>query len=100
MLLISGTCTCNYYKHIAILTMCICKKTHRLRYFFSELLNNLGNFINRALKFVNDTYQAVIPEIEVAEEDKVLFAQIGAELRDYINSLEKVKFNEKLKATD
>lgn len=56
----------------------------------SELLNNLGNFVNRALKFVADSYGGVIPNIDVTEEDKVLFAHVSVELKDYITSLDKV----------
>lgn len=57
---------------------------------FSELLNNLGNFVNRALKFVADSYGGVIPEMIVTEEDKVLFAQITVELTAYVKKLDGV----------
>ncbi|KAF6037367.1 MARS [Bugula neritina] len=54
----------------------------------SELLSNLGNFVNRALKFIADFYGGVIPEMEVTEEDKVLLAQVTAELESYVDKLE------------
>lgn len=46
--------------------------------------------MNRALKFVADSYGGQVPEMEVTDDDKVLFAQITVELKAYIENLEVV----------
>ena len=46
--------------------------------------------MNRALKFVADSYGGVIPNIELTDDDVVLFAQITSELQGYIDKVEKV----------
>ena len=46
--------------------------------------------MNRALKFVADSYEGVIPNIELTDDDVVLFAQITSELQGYIDKVEKV----------
>jgi len=47
--------------------------------------------MNRALKFVADSYGGVIPEMDITGEEKNLFAQITALLQAYINTLEQVR---------
>jgi methionyl-tRNA synthetase len=63
----------------------------------SELLNNLGNFINRALVFLNNNFEGIIPEIKLEESDKLLLAQINRELTHYKNLLDKVKLRDGIK---
>ncbi|XP_028854259.1 methionine--tRNA ligase, cytoplasmic isoform X2 [Denticeps clupeoides] len=63
----------------------------------SELLNNLGNFINRAGMFVSKFFGGCVPEMELQAEDKRLLAQVGWELRQYIQLLDKVRIREALK---
>jgi methionyl-tRNA synthetase len=63
----------------------------------SELLNNLGNFINRALVFLNNNFEGIIPEINLEEADKLLLAQINRELAHYKNLLDKVKLRDGIK---
>ncbi|XP_072423335.1 methionine--tRNA ligase, cytoplasmic-like [Chiloscyllium punctatum] len=42
----------------------------------SELLNNLGNFINRAGMFVSKFFESTVPEMDLSLEDKWLLAQV------------------------
>lgn len=63
----------------------------------SELLNNLGNFINRALTFLEKNFDGVMPEVNLEPEDARLIAEISRELKSYIDLLEKVKIRDALK---
>ncbi|XP_061074678.1 methionine--tRNA ligase, cytoplasmic isoform X2 [Conger conger] len=63
----------------------------------SELLNNLGNFINRAGMFVTRFFEGSVPQMELQPEDLRLLAQVGAELRQYLQLLDKVKIRDALK---
>lgn len=63
----------------------------------SELLNNLGNFINRAGMFVCKFFESCVPQVTLQEEDKRLLAQVGWELKQYIQLLDKVKIRDALK---
>ncbi|KAK0148214.1 Methionine--tRNA ligase, cytoplasmic [Merluccius polli] len=63
----------------------------------SELLNNLGNFINRAGMFVTKFFEGCVPAMELLTEDKTLLAQVGWELRQYIHLMDKVKIRDALK---
>ncbi|XP_030838762.1 methionine--tRNA ligase, cytoplasmic [Strongylocentrotus purpuratus] len=63
----------------------------------SELLNNLGNFINRGLTFLENSFGSVIPEIRLESEDERLIAEINRELKSYIALQEKVKIRDALK---
>ncbi|MCL4127336.1 UNVERIFIED_CONTAM: hypothetical protein GTU68_011874, partial [Idotea baltica] len=53
----------------------------------SELLNNLGNFINRSLKFVYQFYGGVVPECSPNESDFRVMAGVNQELEKYSKSL-------------
>ncbi|XP_076870219.1 methionine--tRNA ligase, cytoplasmic isoform X2 [Brachyhypopomus gauderio] len=63
----------------------------------SELLNNLGNFINRAGMFVSRFFEGCVPEIALQDEDKRLIAQVCWELQHYIQLLDKVRIRDALK---
>ncbi|XP_063808431.1 methionine--tRNA ligase, cytoplasmic isoform X1 [Pseudophryne corroboree] len=63
----------------------------------SELLNNLGNFVNRAGMFVQKFFNGLVPEMELLSEDKRLLAQVTAELRQYNQLLEKVRIRDALR---
>ncbi|GFR81309.1 methionine--tRNA ligase, cytoplasmic-like [Elysia marginata] len=54
----------------------------------SELLNNLGNFINRALTFLFNIFGGEIQEMVLSEDDKRLVALVTKELQTYVNNLE------------
>uniref|UniRef100_A0A1B0FNT7 Methionine--tRNA ligase, cytoplasmic n=1 Tax=Glossina morsitans morsitans TaxID=37546 RepID=A0A1B0FNT7_GLOMM len=60
----------------------------------SELLNNLGNFINRALVFCDKYYNGTLPEMNLSKEDDILLVFINRELRGYIQSLEKARLRD------
>ncbi|KAG7244818.1 hypothetical protein INR49_029837 [Caranx melampygus] len=63
----------------------------------SELLNNLGNFINRAGTFVTKFFEGCVPAMELQQEDKKLLALVGWELQQYIQLMDKVKIRDALK---
>ncbi|XP_005986254.1 methionine--tRNA ligase, cytoplasmic [Latimeria chalumnae] len=63
----------------------------------SELLNNLGNFINRAGMFVCKFFEGRVPEMELNAEDKRLIAQVTWELQQSNQFLEKVRIRDALK---
>ena len=44
----------------------------------NELLNNLGNFVNRAIKFINAQYDSILPQI--ASSDSILSGPLESEL--------------------
>lgn len=63
----------------------------------SELLNNLGNFINRAGMFVTKFFEGCVPVMDLQQEDKRLLALVGWELQQYIQLMDKVKIRDALK---
>uniref|UniRef100_A0A3B3RGD7 Methionine--tRNA ligase, cytoplasmic n=1 Tax=Paramormyrops kingsleyae TaxID=1676925 RepID=A0A3B3RGD7_9TELE len=63
----------------------------------SELLNNLGNFVNRAGMFVTKFFDGCVPEMVLQQEDLRLLAQVGWELRQYIQLLDRVRIRDALK---
>uniref|UniRef100_A0A6J0SD53 Methionine--tRNA ligase, cytoplasmic n=1 Tax=Pogona vitticeps TaxID=103695 RepID=A0A6J0SD53_9SAUR len=63
----------------------------------SELLNTLGNFINRAGTFVCKFFGGHVPAMELSQDDKRLLAHITLELRQYNRLLEKVKIRDALR---
>ncbi|KAM1466307.1 hypothetical protein ACFX2I_031519 [Malus domestica] len=70
----------------------------------SELLNNLGNFINRVLSFVakpsGQGYGSIIPDAPQAEADPLtekLAEKVGKYAEQYIEAMEKVKLKQGLK---
>ncbi|XP_037819118.1 methionine--tRNA ligase, cytoplasmic [Lucilia sericata] len=60
----------------------------------SELLNNLGNFVNRALVFCEKNFNGVVPAMNLTNDEHVLLALINRELRGYVNSLEKARLRD------
>ncbi|XP_053963720.1 methionine--tRNA ligase, cytoplasmic [Anastrepha ludens] len=60
----------------------------------SDLLNNLGNFVNRALVFCEKNFNGVIPAMTLTKDELILLALINREVRGYINSLEKAKLRD------
>jgi len=57
----------------------------------SELLNNLGNFINRALSFCEEFLDGVVPALKLLTEDFKILAKINQELKEYEENLDKLK---------
>ncbi|XP_063215118.1 methionine--tRNA ligase, cytoplasmic isoform X2 [Chroicocephalus ridibundus] len=63
----------------------------------SELLNNLGNFINRAGMFVCKFFGGTVPNMVLTSDDKRLLARVTLELRQYHQLLEKVRIRDALR---
>lgn len=63
----------------------------------SELLNNLGNFINRALMFVSNNFGGAIQEMVLAEDDINLLALVNRELHKYIDNMEEAKLRDSIR---
>ncbi|XP_050372237.1 probable methionine--tRNA ligase [Argentina anserina] len=70
----------------------------------SELLNNLGNFINRVLSFVakpsGQGYDSIIPDAPDAGSDpltKRTAEKVGKCVEEYVEAMEKVKLKQGLK---
>ncbi|XP_043939547.1 methionine--tRNA ligase, cytoplasmic [Protopterus annectens] len=63
----------------------------------SELLNNLGNFVNRAAMFVCKFFDGHVPEMVLSSDDKKVLAHVTVELQQYNRLLEKVKIRDALR---
>uniref|UniRef100_A0A2K5YZ95 methionine--tRNA ligase n=1 Tax=Mandrillus leucophaeus TaxID=9568 RepID=A0A2K5YZ95_MANLE len=64
----------------------------------SELLNNLGNFINRAGMFVSKFFGGYVPEMVLTPDDQRLLAHVTLELQHYHQLLEKVRIRDALRS--
>ncbi|XP_042554619.1 methionine--tRNA ligase, cytoplasmic isoform X1 [Dipodomys spectabilis] len=64
----------------------------------SELLNNLGNFVNRAGMFVSKFFGGCVPEMVLTPDDQRLLAHITLELQHYHQLLEKVRIRDALRS--
>jgi methionyl-tRNA synthetase len=62
----------------------------------TELLNNLGNFVNRALVFVEKFFDGVVPEVDLKEAEEELLEKVDRDLQDYIKNCEDVKLRDAL----
>ena len=60
----------------------------------SELLANLGNFVNRALKFTKDNFGGKLGQITLTSEDEHIIVQINRCLKQYVDLLEKCRERE------
>lgn len=60
----------------------------------SELLNNLGNFVNRALVFCEKNFDSTVGNVTLNADDLILLALINREVKGYINSMEKSRFRD------
>lgn len=63
----------------------------------SELLNNLGNFINRALMFVSNNFDNTIQEVHLTEDDQQLLALVTRELVTYIENMEQARIRDSIR---
>ncbi|CAB4427940.1 unnamed protein product [Rhizophagus irregularis] len=58
----------------------------------NELLANLGNFVNRVIKFSASKYNSIVPEFSYDKiEEKEFIENIDSLLKNYIETLENVK---------
>lgn len=60
----------------------------------SELLNNLGNFVNRALVFCEKNFSSTISNVVLNADDLILLALINREIKGYVSSMEKTRFRD------
>lgn len=60
----------------------------------SELLNNLGNFVNRALVFCEKNFDSTIPPIKLEDDELILLALVNREIKGYVQSLEKARLRD------
>lgn len=63
----------------------------------SELLNNLGNFINRAVSFVSKNFSSQINHYEPTEEDLKYLGNVGQNLVAYEERLERAHLRDGIK---
>lgn len=62
-----------------------------------ELLNNLGNFINRAVSFVDKNFNGQLNQYEPSDEDEKYLEDVGQNLAAYVEQLERVHLRDGLK---
>ncbi|KAL3997291.1 putative tRNA binding domain family protein [Acanthocheilonema viteae] len=60
----------------------------------TELLNNLGNFVNRALMFLSKYFDGVVPDMYLEEQDKALLVQVASDLYEFDSYLSSVKLRD------
>ncbi|KAH3776066.1 hypothetical protein DPMN_177479 [Dreissena polymorpha] len=63
----------------------------------SELLNNLGNFINRAPMFVSNSFGGSIQQMDLSADDFNLIALVTRELRSYIDNMENARIRDSIR---
>lgn len=63
----------------------------------TELLNNLGNFVNRALVFAQKFFDSTMPEMTPTDEDFTVLALCAREVKGYIACLENAKLRDGLR---
>ena len=64
----------------------------------TELLANMGNFVNRSLSFIKAKYSQRLPAAQLGAPEKALFASVDEELRAYIDAMEHVRLRDGLRA--
>lgn len=62
----------------------------------SELLANLGNFVNRALSFLYVQFKGVVPELDFNEMDLELISTVNGLLAEFTEKMEHVKMRDSL----
>jgi methionyl-tRNA synthetase len=63
----------------------------------NELLANLGNFVNRIIKFINAKYDGIIPNYSLEESEQKLIMDVNVHLKSFTESLEGVKIRQALR---
>ena len=63
----------------------------------SELLNNLGNFINRTLTFLIQNFSGIIPAIELDVVDQELILALNQEINEFVTCMDRVKLRDGLR---
>lgn len=60
----------------------------------SELLNNFGNFVNRALVFCEKNFDSRVGAVELDDTDTRLLALVNRECAAYVQAMETAKFRD------
>ena len=63
----------------------------------SELLANLGNFFNRALSFLYNSFDATIQEVLLTEEDNKFINSVNEELSAFLSLMDRGKLRDGLR---
>lgn len=63
----------------------------------SELLNNLGNFVHRALSFLVKNFEGAIGPLDLTLEDVQLLASVNRELSEYYRLLDGARLRDALR---
>ena len=64
----------------------------------NELLANMGNFVNRIMKFINSKYDSTVPSPSPKNEiDNLMINDVNKLLSEYVKALEDVKIRQALK---
>jgi methionyl-tRNA synthetase len=63
----------------------------------SELLANLGNFVNRTMTFLNREFDGKIPEPNLKKTDESFMKSIDKEIKNYIDIMEKIGLRDGIK---
>ena len=63
----------------------------------SELLANLGNFVNRVIKFTNAKYEGITPLATFTDSEQKLISDVNLLLANYVEALEGAKIRSALK---
>jgi methionyl-tRNA synthetase len=65
----------------------------------NELLANLGNFVNRCLKFTKDRFASTVPALgQLTEDDQTLIKEVDEQLEIYVKELDLAKMKASLQA--
>ena len=62
-----------------------------------ELLANLGNFVNRSLKFLKNKYAGILAEVHLIDNDREFMKRVQSELSNYIAHMESVELKDGLR---
>lgn len=58
----------------------------------NELLANLGNFVNRCLKFIKDRFKSTVPALgQLTEDDRTLIKEVNEQLENFIQEMDALK---------
>jgi len=63
----------------------------------NELLANLGNFVNRCLKFVKDRFESAVPALgPLVEDDELLIKEVDEQLAIYVRDMDQMRMKASL----
>lgn len=63
----------------------------------SELLNNLGNFVHRALTFLTNNFGGVVPKVLLEKDETAFIAAVNQELAEYNSNMSRVKLRDSIR---